>query len=62
VAAPLLLAMGLAARHYFPIGALLTTSVGVLVSVSIVALVLAATWVPTRKVLRVALSDALRSE
>jgi len=37
----------------------LAVTAGVLVSVAIIAVVLAATWLPTRKVLRVALRDAL---
>jgi len=44
------------------LGTLIVASLAVLVSGSIVALVLATTWVPTRKVLGVALSEALRSE
>lgn len=62
VALPLLVAIGLAVRHFFPIGGTLTTALAVGVSVSIVALVLGATWLPTRRVLRVPLSQALRTE
>jgi len=40
----------------------LTATMGVLVSAAIVAVVLGATWLPTRKVLRVALRDALWRE
>ena len=43
----------------FPLGGVLTATVGVLVSVSIVAVALAATWLPTRTVLRVPMRDAL---
>jgi len=62
VAAPILLAVGAAFMHYFPISAWITLSAGVLVSLSIVALVLMATWVPTRDVLRVTPRDALWRE
>jgi hypothetical protein len=40
----------------------LTAVSGILVSVGMVAVVLAATWLPTRKVLRVPLRDALGRE
>jgi hypothetical protein len=59
VAAPILMAVGVASTRTFPLGGVLTAAVGVLVSVAIVAVVLAATWVPTRKVLRVPMRDAL---
>lgn len=62
VAAPILVAMGLLARHYFPIGGVLTLALGLLVSIAVVALVLGATWLPTRRVLRLPLSVALRAE
>lgn len=62
IAAPVLVLTGLGARHYFPIGGVLVTVLGIVVSTSIIALVLAATWVPTRRVLRVGLGSALRSE
>ena len=62
VAAPILAAGGAAATHFLPLSGALTTVVAILVSVAIVAVVLAATWVPTRKVLRVALRDALWRE
>ena len=39
--------------------AVLAASAGILVSVSIIGMVLAATWLPTRRVLRVSLRDAL---
>lgn len=62
LAVPLLFATGLAFRHYFPISGWLIAGTGALVSLSIVSLVLATTWVPTRKTLRVGLHDALRME
>jgi hypothetical protein len=62
IAAPILVVTGIAFRHFFPIGGWLAATTGLLVSTSIVALVLAATWVPTRRVLRVTPRDALWSE
>jgi hypothetical protein len=62
VAAPVLVVVGLAFMYYFPISGWLTLLTGALVSVSIVALILVATWMPTRHVLRVALRDALWRE
>jgi predicted permease len=59
VAAPILTVVGVASARTFPLGGVLTATVGVLVSVAIIAVVLAATWVPTRKVLRVPMRDAL---
>jgi putative ABC transport system permease protein len=62
VAAPILVVVGAASTHFLPLGAMLTATAGVLVSASIIAVVLAATWLPTRKVLRVPLRDALWKE
>ncbi len=62
IAAPILLVVGMGFRYYLPISGWLATAAGVLVSVTIVALVLAATWVPTRKVLQVTPRDALGVE
>ena len=59
IAAPVLLVIGVAASHLLPIGATLTAVSGVAVSAAIVGVVLAATWVPTRRVLRVPLRDAI---
>ena len=59
VAAPVLAVIGAATTHYLPLSGTLAATVAVAVSLSIVAVVLAATWLPTRKVLRVALRDAL---
>lgn len=58
-ALPLLAGIGAATAHYAPISGALTAIVGVLVSLAIVGVVLGATWLPTRKVLRVSLRDAL---
>ncbi len=62
VAAPILLIMGLVSEHFVPISGWLTLSVGVVVSLSIVGLVLAATYVPARKTVAVSLRDALRGD
>jgi hypothetical protein len=59
VAAPILAVIGAAATHLLPLSGALAVGAGVLVSVSIVSVVLGATWLPTRKVLRVPLRDAL---
>ncbi|MEO7521203.1 MAG: hypothetical protein ABIW79_05250 [Gemmatimonas sp.] len=48
--------------RYLPISALLTVTPGVVVSAAIVAVVLAATWLPTRKVVRMTIRDALSRE
>jgi putative ABC transport system permease protein len=62
IAAPVLLVIGVAAASLFPLGAGVTAAAGVLVSAAIVAVVLAATWLPTRRVLRVPLRDAIWKE
>ena len=62
IAAPILVIVGLAFNHFFPISGWLAASAGVLVSGSIVGVVLATTWVPTREVLRVTPRDALWSD
>ncbi len=62
IAAPFLIVGGLGFMHFFPVGGWLTLVVGVGVSVSIIALVLGSTWLPTRKVLRVTPRDALWSD
>jgi predicted permease len=59
IAAPVLAVIGLAFRHYFPISGWIAVAAGVGVSATIVTVVLATTWVPTRKVLRVTPRDAL---
>lgn len=62
VAAPVLVVTGLGFMHFFPIDGWIAFAAGVAVSVSIVAAVLIATWLPTRRVLRVTPRDALGSE
>ncbi len=62
LAAPLLAVIALVFQHYFPISGLVAITIAIVVSVSIVALVLMAIWVPTKKVLDVPLSDALRGD
>jgi predicted permease len=59
IAAPVLLAIGVAATRLLPLGGALTAAAGVLVSAAIVAMVLATTWLPTRRVLSVPLRDAI---
>jgi len=61
-AAPVLMVTGAASTYLFPLSGALTATAGILVSLAIVAVVLAATWLPTRKVLRVPLRDALWSD
>ena len=62
IAAPILIAIGVATTAYLPLGGVAAAASGVLVSMAIIAVVLAATWLPTRKVLRVPLRDALWRE
>ena len=62
VAVPFLVAVGLAFMHFFPIRGWLAVTAGVAVSAAIVAVVLAATWLPTRQVLRATPRDALGSD
>ena len=57
--APILAVVGAAATHFLPLSGAVTASLAVLVSGAIITVVLAATWLPTRKVLRVPLRDAL---
>ncbi len=59
MAAPLLAGVGMAFSYYFPISAWISLTAGLAVSLAIVALILAATWMPTRQVLRVTPRDAL---
>jgi len=59
VAAPILAITGAVAVHYLPLGSALTAATAALVSASIIGVVLVATWLPTRKALRVPLRDAL---
>jgi predicted permease len=62
IAAPVLVVIGVAASHLLPLGGTLTALSGVAVSAAIVGIVLAATWLPTRRVLRVPLRDAIWKE
>lgn len=62
VALPLMVLVGLAFARFFPIAPWLALSIGVGVSLAIVAVVLAATWIPTRRALAVAPRDALFRE
>lgn len=59
IAAPVLVLAGLAFRYYFPVDGLSTVVVGVAVSLLVIAAVLGATWLPTRRVLRISPRDAL---
>ena len=62
IALPLLLVVGVGFSHYFPIGIALSIATGLLVSGTIVAVVLAATYLPTRRVLAVSPRQALWGE
>ena len=62
IAVPVLLAIGVTASRLFPLGGALTTALGALVCAAIVAMILATTWLPTRRVLRVPLRDAIWKE
>jgi len=59
VAAPILAVVGAAATHLLPLSGALAAGTAIVVSLSILSVVLGATWLPTRKVLRVPLRDAL---
>ncbi len=59
VALPLLVGIGIGFSSFFPVGWLTAVSSGVLVSVSIVSVVLLATYIPARRALAVPLRDAL---
>jgi hypothetical protein len=62
VAAPVLVVIGAGAAAMLPLGAGLTTAAGLLVPAAIVGVVLATTWLPTRKAIRVPLRNALSVE
>lgn len=62
VAAPVLIVIGVGASRLFPIGGGVTAAAAILVSLAIVGVVLAATWLPTRRVLRVPMRAALGRE
>jgi predicted permease len=59
VALPLLLVVGVGFSKFFPIGAALAVTSGILVAATIVGVVLAATYLPTRRALRVSPRQAL---
>jgi predicted permease len=59
VALPILAIVGAVISYYLPLGKALTTTAALLVSTAIMVVVLGATWLPTRKVVGVALRDAL---
>ncbi|MGE0443218.1 MAG: FtsX-like permease family protein [Gemmatimonadales bacterium] len=59
LAAPVLAAVGVGFSYYFPIGVGLTVVLAVGVSLAIVAVVLATTWIPTRRAARVGLRESL---
>jgi len=59
VAAPILGVIGALATHLLPLSGALAAGTAIVVSVSIVSVVLGATWLPTRRVLRIPLRDAL---
>jgi ABC-type antimicrobial peptide transport system permease subunit len=59
IAVPIMAAVGVGFWKFFPIGLATSVGAGLLVSATIVSVVLLATYVPTRRVIRVALRDAL---
>jgi predicted permease len=59
IALPLLVATGIAFSKFFPIATTLAVTTGVLVAATIVSVVLAATYLPTRRALRVSPRQAL---
>lgn len=60
--APLMVLVGLGFSRFFPVGLTSTLLSGILVSSAIVLVVLAATYVPTRKAVGMAIRDALWTE
>ncbi|MBL8959230.1 MAG: ABC transporter permease [Gemmatimonadetes bacterium] len=62
VALPLVVVVAAAFNHFFPVGVLPTVSAAVLVPLAIVGSVVAATWVPARRALRISPRDALWRE
>ncbi len=62
VAAPILIVVAMAFMHFFPISSWIAVTAGVTVSLSVIGLILAATWVPARQVLQVTPRDALWRE
>jgi ABC-type antimicrobial peptide transport system permease subunit len=62
VALPLMLVVGIGFARYFPVGVAVPVVTGVAVAATIVGVVLAATYLPTRRVLSVPPREALGSE
>lgn len=62
ISLPLMALVGLGFGKFFPIGIMTTVGSAVLVGTSIVAVVLLATWIPTRRAVAVELRDALWKE
>jgi ABC-type antimicrobial peptide transport system permease subunit len=62
LALPLTLLVGWGFSRYFPIAFSLSAGTAVLVSLSITAIVLAATWLPTRRAIAIEPSEALWRE
>jgi ABC-type antimicrobial peptide transport system permease subunit len=58
-AVPVMSAVGFGFWHFFPLGLFAPLATGVLVSAAIVSVVLLATYLPTRRVLRVPTREAL---
>jgi predicted permease len=59
VAAPILAVAGVTATYFLPLGGAVTMLSGIAVSITIMLVVLGATWLPTRRVVAVPLRDAL---
>ena len=62
IAAPLMLGVGVGFWMYFPVGLAIPIGGAFAVSAAIVGVVLAATYLPTRRALGLAVTDALRTE
>jgi len=59
IALPLLVVTGIGFSKFFPIATTLAVTMGALVAATIVGVVLAATYLPTRRVLRIPPRQAL---
>ncbi|MBC7898297.1 MAG: ABC transporter permease [Cytophagaceae bacterium] len=62
VALPLMLVIGAGFTHFFPVAYALAATAGALVTLAIIGVVLLATWVPTRRVLRMGTASVLGRE
>ncbi|MBC8086231.1 MAG: ABC transporter permease, partial [Phycisphaerae bacterium] len=62
VSLPIMILVGIGFSRFLPIGVLSTVGSGVLVAASIVSILLAATYVPTRRAVRAEIRDALWNE